>query len=81
MKAVMAFESSENPRCSLTEPAYLMKYTLIEPSNVRFEILCEDSPDEIVNGTYSQGDVRTFSSADGKETSQSLVRRLNLRIT
>ena len=44
------------------------KYTLIEPSNVRFEIFRQDSPSEIVNGTYSlQGDVMTFTSADGKE--------------
>ena len=44
------------------------KYTLIEPSNVRFEIFRQDSPDEIVNGTYSlQGDVLTVTSADGKE--------------
>ena len=44
------------------------KYTLIEPSNVRFEIFRQDSPDEIVNGTYSlQGDVLTVTSGDGKE--------------
>jgi hypothetical protein len=44
------------------------KYTLIEPGNVRFEIFRQDSPSEIVNGTYSlQGDVLTVTSADGKE--------------
>jgi uncharacterized ion transporter superfamily protein YfcC len=44
------------------------KYTLTEPSNVRFEIFRQGSPSEIVKGTYSlQGDVLTFSSADGKE--------------
>ena len=44
------------------------KYTLIEPGNVRFEIFRQDSPSEIVNGTFSlQGDVLTFTSADGKE--------------
>ena len=44
------------------------KYTLIEPGNVRFEIFRQGSPSEIVNGTFSlQGDVLTFTSADGKE--------------
>jgi hypothetical protein len=44
------------------------KYTLIEPSNVRFEIFRQDSPSEIVNGTvFLQGDVLTFTSSDGKE--------------
>ena len=44
------------------------KYTLIEPGNVRFEIFRQGSPPEIVNGTFSlQGDVLTFTSADGKE--------------
>jgi hypothetical protein len=44
------------------------KYTLIEPGNVRFEIFQQGSPSEIVNGTFSlQGDVLTFTSADGKE--------------
>jgi hypothetical protein len=44
------------------------KYTLIEPEIVRFEIFRQDSPPEIVNGTVSlQGDVLTFTSADGKE--------------
>jgi hypothetical protein len=44
------------------------KYTLIEPSNVRFEIFRKGSPSEIVNGTVSlQGDVLTVTSADGKE--------------
>jgi hypothetical protein len=44
------------------------KYTLIEPGNVRFEIFRQGSPSEIVNGTVSlQGDVLTFTSADGKE--------------
>ena len=44
------------------------KYTLIEPSNVRFEIFQQGSPSEIVNGTFSlQQDVLTLTSADGKE--------------
>jgi hypothetical protein len=44
------------------------KYTLIEPGNIRFEIFRQDSPPEIVNGTFSlQGDVLTLTSADGKE--------------
>ena len=44
------------------------KYTLIEPSNVRFEIFRQGSPSEIVIGKYSmQGDILTFTSADGKE--------------
>jgi hypothetical protein len=44
------------------------KYTLIEPSNVRFEIFLQNSPPEIVNGAFSlQGGVLTFTSADGKE--------------
>jgi hypothetical protein len=44
------------------------KYTLIEPSNVRFEIFRQGSPSEIVNGTVSlQGDVLTVTSADSKE--------------
>jgi hypothetical protein len=44
------------------------KYTLSEQGNVRFEIFRQGSPSEIVNGKYSvQGDILTFSSADGKE--------------
>jgi len=44
------------------------KYTLIKPGNVRFEIFRLGSPSEIVKGTVSlQGDVLTFTSADGKE--------------
>jgi hypothetical protein len=44
------------------------KYTLSEPGNVRFKIIRQGSPAEIVNGTFSlQGDVLTFTSADGKE--------------
>jgi len=44
------------------------KYTLIEPGNIRFEIFRQDSSPEIVNGTVSlQGDLLTFTSADGKE--------------
>ena len=43
-------------------------YTLIEPGNIRLEIFRQDSPSEIVNGTFSlQGDVLTVTSADGKE--------------
>jgi len=48
---------------------FLLKYTLIEPGKVRFEIFRKDSAYQIVNGTVPlQGDVLTFSSADGKET-------------
>ena len=44
------------------------KYSLIAPGNVRFEILRQGSPPEVVKGTFSlQGDLLTFSSADGKE--------------
>ena len=44
------------------------KYQLIEPGNVRFEIFRQNSPPEIVNGTFSlQRDVLTFTSADSKE--------------
>ena len=44
------------------------KYTLSEHGNVRFEIFRQGSPSEIVNGKYSvQGDILTFSSADGEE--------------
>ena len=48
--------------------AVIGKYTLSEHGNVRFEIFRQDSPSEIVNGKYSvQGDILTFTSADGKE--------------
>ena len=44
------------------------KYTLSEHKHVRFEIFRKGSPAEIVNGKYSvQGDILTFTSADGKE--------------
>jgi len=44
------------------------KYKLIEPGNIRLEIFRQDSPPEIVKGTFSlQGDVLTVTSADGKE--------------
>jgi len=44
------------------------KYTLSEPGNVRFEIFRQGSPPEIVIGKYSmQGDILTFTSADGEE--------------
>ena len=44
------------------------KYFLSENGNIRFEIFRQDSPSEIVNGKYSvQGDILTFTSADGKE--------------
>jgi hypothetical protein len=44
------------------------KYTLSEHGNVRFEIIRQGSPPEIVNGKYSvQGDILTFTSADGEE--------------
>ena len=44
------------------------KYTLSEHGNVRFEIFRQGHPSEIVNGKYSvQGDILTFTSADGKE--------------
>ena len=43
-------------------------YKLIEPGNIKLEIFRQDSPPEIVNGTYAlQGDVLTFTSKDGKE--------------
>ena len=44
------------------------KYSLSEQGNIRFEIFQQGSPSEIVNGKYSvQGDILTFTSADGKE--------------
>ena len=44
------------------------KYALSEHGNVRFAIFRQGSPSEIVNGIYSvQGDILTFTSADGKE--------------
>ena len=44
------------------------KYSLSEHGNIRFEIFRQSSPSEIVNGKYSvQGDILTFTSADGKE--------------
>jgi hypothetical protein len=44
------------------------KYTLSEDGNVRFEIFRQGSPSEIINGKYClQGDILTFTSADGKE--------------
>jgi hypothetical protein len=44
------------------------KYTLSEHRNVKFEIFRQGSSSEIVNGRYSvQGDILTFTSADGKE--------------
>jgi hypothetical protein len=44
------------------------KYSLSEHGNIRFEISRQGSPSEIVNGKYSvQGDILTFTSADGKE--------------
>ena len=44
------------------------KYSLNEHGNIRFEIFRQDSPSEIVTGIYSvQGDILTFTSADGKE--------------
>ena len=44
------------------------KYTLSDHGNVSFEIFRQDSPYEIINGKYSvQGDILTFTSADGKE--------------
>ena len=43
-------------------------YTLIEPGNIRFEIFRQDSPPEIVNGTFSlQGNVLTVTTSDGNE--------------
>ena len=43
-------------------------YKLIEPGNIRLEIFRQDSPPEIVNGTFSlQGNVLTVTSTDGKE--------------
>lgn len=44
------------------------KYSLSEQGNIRFEISRQGSPSEIVTGKYSgQGDILTFTSADGKE--------------
>jgi hypothetical protein len=44
------------------------KYSLTENGNIRFEIFRQGSPSEIVSGKYSvQGDILTFTSADGKE--------------
>ena len=44
------------------------KYSLSEHGNIKFEISRQGSPSEIVNGKYSvQGDILTFTSADGKE--------------
>jgi hypothetical protein len=44
------------------------KYSLNEQGNIGFEIFRQDSPSEIVTGKYSvQGDILTFTSADGKE--------------
>ena len=44
------------------------KYSLSENGNIRFEIFRQGSPSEIVNGIFSvQGDILTFTSADGKE--------------
>ena len=44
------------------------KYFLSENGNIRFEIFRQGSPSEIVNEKYSvQGDILTFTSADGKE--------------
>ena len=44
------------------------KYTLSEHGNVRFEIFRQGSFSEIVNRKNSvQGDILTFTSADGKE--------------
>jgi len=44
------------------------KYFLSENGNIRFEIFQQGSPSEIVNGKYFvQGDILTFTSADGKE--------------
>ena len=44
------------------------KYSLSENENIRFEIFRQGSPSEIVNGKYSvQGNILTFTSADGLE--------------
>jgi len=54
------------------------KYTLSEHRNVRFEIFRQGSPSEIVNGKYSvQGDILTFTSADGKETERYIREKLD----
>ena len=43
-------------------------YTLSEHGNVRFEIFRQGSSSDIVNGKYFlEGDILTFTSADGKE--------------
>lgn len=44
------------------------KHSLNGHGNIRFEIFRQGSPSEIVTGKYSvQGDILTFTSADGKE--------------
>ena len=54
------------------------KYSLIEPGNVRVEIFRQDSPPEVVSGTFFlQGDVLAVTSEDGKEIE--IYRRENNR--
>ena len=44
------------------------KYFLSDHGNIKFEIFRQGSLSEIVTGKYSvQGDILTFTSADGKE--------------
>jgi len=51
-------------------------YSLIEPRNIRLEIFRQDSPPEIVNGTFSlQWDVLTATSEDGKEVERYKYKR------
>ena len=57
------FKAVDNQKMAVKE-----KYFLSENGNIRFEIFRQDSSSEIVNGKYSvQGDILTFTSADGIE--------------
>ena len=57
------FKAVDNQRMAVSG-----KYTLSEQGNIMFEIFRQGAPSEIVNGKYSvQGDILTFTSADGRE--------------
>jgi hypothetical protein len=57
------FEAVDNQKMTVTG-----KFTLSEHGTVRFEIFRQGSPSDIVTGKYSiQGDILTFTSADGEE--------------
>ncbi|MEE4261859.1 MAG: hypothetical protein V2I56_04155 [Desulfobacteraceae bacterium] len=58
-----AFKAIDNQKMTVSG-----KYSLNEHGNIRFEIFRQGSSSEIVTGKYSlQGDILTFTSADGKE--------------